>query len=754
MKKLYYSLLVVCIILMASCSSNEEEQQLLDSHTCHTAVLHIDGNIQHFDAQTRATTSEWEDGSKLYIQFQTANKKVNGIATYKEDAEEWEVNYYGSIIRGETTHCEVYYFERPTDDNMNMVNLNQCTAVYVDTIASYLYQNGIVTLKTTLKPITGRIRFRGKAGYTFTFSGLKWYSGYDITADTLSSQNGSLALTVEDDGYTPYVYATFANKTERLLHVSADEEPYVFVKNFDETILALGKGGFIDVPTMESRNGWSMITEPDPLGLCPGKRHPHMIDMGDGVMWACCNVGASSPIEYGDYYAWGETNPKTSYDWTNYKWCNGSSDNRTKYCTLSSCGIVDNKTQLELYDDAARVNWGASWRMPTIEEYSSLDSNCEGVWMAIDGVYGYKVTAPNGNTIFLPVRKKSGSIYGSFYLSSSLNMANSLACSFYIGYSPYYSDGIYCHHEIGDATPSNGHSIRPVIGAYLNVFPSFIINPSYNAFSESLIIETDQAYTITTSASWFTAKASPDQKEVTLTVTENSKAAMRSGTITFTGGGLTRIVYITQNGNPASESLGTCPDDNHPHKVDMGNGVMWACCNVGASSPIDYGNYYAWGETTPKTDYSWETYKWCNGTEKTLTKYCTNSTYGKVDDKIQLNRSDDAAWVNWGDSWRMPIIDELSDLDSKCRWIWTTIKNVNGYHVIASNGNTIFLPAAGHRFGDETTETGNRGEYWSSSLYLYKDNSRESYEFFFTNDYRHTFHWNRYTGYSVRPVTE
>lgn len=753
MKSVYHLFLTTCVLLLMACSSDEELALVDNSQTCHTTTLHLDGCIQHFDAQTRATTSEWEDGTKLYIQFQTANKKVNGVATYKEDTEEWEVNYYGSIIRGEATHCEVYYFERPTDGDMNMVNLNQYTAVYADTIASYLFQNGIVTLKTTLKPITGRIRFRGKAGYTFTISGLNWYSGYDITADTLSSQDGSLALTVENDGYTPYVYATFANKTERLIHVSADEEPYVFVKNFDETILSIGKGGFIDVPTMESRNGWSMITEPDPLGLCPGKRHPHMIDMGDGVMWACCNVGASSPIEYGDYYAWGETNPKTSdYDWDDYKWCNGTENGITKYSISSSDGIEDNKTQLELIDDAARVSLGVPWRMPTVDEFSFLCNSCKWTKTTINNINGYKVTATNGNVLFLPAggMHYAGTSFfkpgdSGWYWSSSLGSKSTGAAGFY--FSNYR--GIETSDDM--AKRCHGLSIRPVIGAYLNVFPSFIINPSYNAFSESFIIETDQTYTITTSASWFTAKASPDQKEVTLTVTENSKAAMRSGTITFTGGGLTRIVYITQDGNPASESLGTCPNDNHPHKVDMGNGVMWACCNVGASSPIDYGNYYAWGETTPKTDYSWKTYKWCNGTENSLTRYCTNSSYGKVDNYKTLRSYDDAAWVNWGDSWRMPIIDELSDLNSKCRWIWTTIKNVNGYHVIASNGNTIFLPAAGY-FGYFTPETGNYGYYWSSSLH--NDDSRNSDRLGFSISDRSTFYESRYIGNSVRPVTE
>ncbi|MBQ7388798.1 MAG: hypothetical protein IJW01_05480 [Paludibacteraceae bacterium] len=100
------------------------------------------------------------------------------------------------------------------------------------------------------------------------------------------------------------------------------------------------------------------------------------IDLGLSVKWATCNVGATSPEKYGNYYAWGETEPKTTYTWATYKWCNGSYDTQTKYCTDSSRGTVDNKTVLELADDAANVNWGGAWRMPTDAECQELIDNC------------------------------------------------------------------------------------------------------------------------------------------------------------------------------------------------------------------------------------------------------------------------------------------------------------------------------------------------------------------------------------------
>ena len=132
------------------------------------------------------------------------------------------------------------------------------------------------------------------------------------------------------------------------------------------------------------------------------------VDLGlpSGLKWATCNVGAANPEEYGDYYAWGEIEPKTTYSWSTYKWCSGSSTTLTKYNTSSSYGTVDNKTVLELADDAARANWGGAWRMPTYAEWTELCNNC--IWTWTDdyngtGVAGRIVTSKiNGNSIFLP----------------------------------------------------------------------------------------------------------------------------------------------------------------------------------------------------------------------------------------------------------------------------------------------------------------------------------------------------------------
>ena len=130
------------------------------------------------------------------------------------------------------------------------------------------------------------------------------------------------------------------------------------------------------------------------------------VDLGlpSGTKWATCNVGATSPEEYGDYYAWGETEPKTTYSWRTYKYGPYYGE-LTKYCTDSDYGkdgFVDNKTVLELADDAARVNWGGQWRMPTDDEWTGLRENCTWTWTTLNGVNGYEVKGANGNSIFLP----------------------------------------------------------------------------------------------------------------------------------------------------------------------------------------------------------------------------------------------------------------------------------------------------------------------------------------------------------------
>lgn len=167
------------------------------------------------------------------------------------------------------------------------------------------------------------------------------------------------------------------------------------------------------------------------------------------------------------------------------------------------------------------------------------------------------------------------------------------------------------------------------------------------------------------------------------------------------------------------------PDPNGHEYVDLGlpSGTLWATCNIGASSPEQYGSYFAWGETSPKSNYQWKTYKWCifykededGYAEYDLTKYCANSYYGIVDFKAELEPEDDAAYVNWGPLWRMPTRMQFRELLFYCTWTKTQRNGVNGMLVKGPNGNTLFLPAAG-QCDNDLYNVGNKGYYWSSTV--------------------------------------
>ena len=189
--------------------------------------------------------------------------------------------------------------------------------------------------------------------------------------------------------------------------------------------------------------------------------------------------------------------------------------------------------------------------------------------------------------------------------------------------------------------------------------------------------------------------------------------------------------------------------------VDLGlpSGTKWATCNVGATNPEDYGSYYAWGETTIKENYDWITYRYCLGSSNTLTKYCNYASYGYngfTDNLITLEANDDAATANWGSGWRMPTYDEMNELYNNCTHEWTTQNGVNGRLFIGTNGNSIFLPAAGSRYGSDLDGVGYGGNYWSSSRCTGNpDNARY---FFFYSDGCSMYDYYRFCGLSVRPV--
>ena len=189
-------------------------------------------------------------------------------------------------------------------------------------------------------------------------------------------------------------------------------------------------------------------------------------------------------------------------------------------------------------------------------------------------------------------------------------------------------------------------------------------------------------------------------------------------------------------------------DNGHAY-VDLGlpSGLKWATCNVGADKPEDYGNYFAWGEISVKSNYQWSTYKWGTDTAQ-LTKYCSKSKFGKngfTDDKTTLDSEDDAAHANWGGQWRMPTSANFNELINNTTVKWVENYNdtgVSGFRFTAANGNYIFLPAAGY--------AGSYGYYWSGSLNTDNPNCA-CYLIFYSGSVSVSSCYRSY-GHTVRPV--
>ncbi len=175
---------------------------------------------------------------------------------------------------------------------------------------------------------------------------------------------------------------------------------------------------------------------------------------------------------------------------------------------------------------------------------------------------------------------------------------------------------------------------------------------------------------------------------------------------------------------------------NHYDYVDLGLSVQWATCNVGASNPSEYGNYYAWGETRSKSEYNSP----------------NSATYEKPMGDIAGNPNYDAARANWGGSWRLPTKAEFQELVDDCSWKWGVYLGVKGYKVTGPNGNSIFLPAAGWRYGSSLYDAGEYGYYWSSTPL--ESGSQRAYDLTFDSGNRSVLWFSRLDGHTVRPVSE
>ena len=360
-----------------------------------------------------------------------------------------------------------------------------------------------------------------------------------------------------------------------------------------------------------------------------------VVDLGLSVCWAGWNLGANSPEGYGDHYAWGETSPKSYFSEGTYSYHNGSSYN--------SIGSNISGTRY----DAARAQWGGSWRLPTEVEADELVNRCTWIHTTYRGVDGYKVVGPNGNAIFLPFA-------GNYYCENENEIAT----------GGDYWTGTYAEEE--------------------------------NAYATLLYVTNEG--TRTTLSSW--REFGRSIRAVCPSSNNNSNSGRNTGTSIGIANQLRDVRSRAQSGDNSSSYNGG--GSNYDSRmVDLGLSVCWATCNVGASSPEEYGNYYAWGETSTKSVYSESTYQYHNG-----------NSYIEIGRNIGGTRYD-VARAQWGGNWRMPTTEEYLELKERCTWSWTTVNGVSGNRVTGPNGNSIFLPATSWIGGSERMGDA-EGSYWTS----------------------------------------
>jgi hypothetical protein len=573
-----------------------------------------------------------------------------------------------------------------------------------------LYGDDVSVSSITLKGNNGE-KLSGKATISMPVDG--------IPTVEMSSEAGEEITLVCD---TPVKIGTTAGTATTFWMVVP---PTVFSKGFTLTVKD-DKGGIFEKITTKSieirRSTLLKMSQ-----LCIEVSNPvseqQVVDLGLSVKWGLYNLGASTNEDYGDYFAWGEVEPKNQFDWDNYIWCfDGNRYSLTKYCNVSEYGyngLIDNKTVLEPQDDAARRILGNNWRIPTKEEWDELMNNSDQVFTVVNNVAGYLVTSKvSGYTeksLFLPAagaRSGNGYLYqpgnAGCYYSSSLYLSDPT-----LGY--YFAFGEDGHIMNWYYGRSYGYSIRPIYTGPISFIPisTIVLSEEYiDAFvgCDEII----KATVLPENASDKTIIWTSDNPTI---VTVNA-----DGVIQPISPGSAVITASSSRGDVSASCFVKVEPYSGPTMVDLGLSVRWASYNLGATKPEELGNRYQWGDPTPKQNgnVNWGNYLWCNGDNHSLTKYCCDSDYGYngfVDYKVSLEPEDDAATVALGGNWRIPTIEEVKELVDNCSWEWVDDGDLRGLYAVSNiNGARVFFPVLKYV---------NWNKYLSSSLYA--DNTYYKY---------------------------
>ena len=452
------------------------------------------------------------------------------------------------------------------------------------------------------------------------------------------------------------------------------------------------------------------------------------VELGPGVKWAKMNIGARSPEDYGNYYAWGEIHPKNEYTDANYAFGTGST--LTKYVTNSDFGTPDGLTTLLPEDDVATVQWGGDWRIPTSDEWSWLHSNTTCEATTVNGVSGVKLTSTvqgyKGNSIFIP---NAGHYWGSMLVNEG-SRASSWSSSVYEWDDcrlAYLSSAE--NHSAWWEIRSTGVPVRAV---YMPRVPL----TSFSISDESIVVGVELKKRL------YTQYSPSNATEHGAIWTSSNPSVARvsgSGEVTGVSPGSATITAVSTDGHISS----SCIVQVIESYVDMGGGMEWATFNVGADSPEENGDFFAWGEPWPRSSYSWDTYP--------LGSQNNCWIYNGEDGLVQLLPDYDAATAQMGGPWHIPSEEEWTWLRNNCTWSWKGT-GIKGYTVTSNEtGKSIFLPAAGFKYLEQHRLEGNTGLYWSSSVH--RTDFNNAYALFFqSSEIKSSDPENRFIGGSIRAV--
>ncbi len=467
-------------------------------------------------------------------------------------------------------------------------------------------------------------------------------------------------------------------------------------------------------------------------------------DLGLSVQWAAYNIGATKPEEYGDYYAWGEVNVRDESTYKNNMWKHypfgdawAGSVTILKYCTDPEYGEEDQNTILDPEDDAACVKWGDKWRMPTAQEMQELKRECEQKPYEINGIKGILFVGPNKNAIFLPF---AGGVHGyqqvnAYYWTSSLCLSdNTTAMALNTGvisidHGAYLETtagrvyGLPIRAVYGDE-PRDGYNVKftPVSVTEIGMTEAMI--SSNVSISGGQIEEAGFCY------------STGGKKVDVLHGVKVDCVVPNDGVMSVSLSDLLPATTYQIRPYVEIESVRYYGDvvsfNTEAEKVsqitDMGLSVKWASWNLGATKPEEAGDFYAWAETMPRTNFKEDaTYPYWDGSK--FTKYSYN------DKKSVLELEDDAARAQWGLTWRIPTIDEWNELLNNCKYEKYTRNEVQGYLFTSKiNGNQLFFPFTGMYYkSDEIVEwsKGRVASYPSSNIHLKTGvNIDKSYAYF------------------------